>query len=200
MKKYYYAKMGEALGPYTPKELLYEGITHETFIWYDGIENWIQAKDLVELNAILNIQPPLIPLNTTQQMPASTSLEKEIKLPPPIPGFGDEQQSSSPLKPSWIFAAPFSFTGRIRRLEFGISFLIFFFPYMILSKLAKDSPLANIPLFFIYWFIIAQGAKRCHDLGNSGWFQIIPFYGFWMLFQEGKIGQNKYGWNPKGKY
>jgi nitrogenase molybdenum-iron protein alpha chain len=38
------------------------------------------------------------------------------------------------------------------------------------------------------WFIWAQGAKRCHDRGNSGWYQIIPFYGFWMLFAEGTKG------------
>ena len=30
-----------------------------------------------------------------------------------------------------------------------------------------------IPLF---WFKLAQSTKRCHDLGESGWMQIIPFY------------------------
>lgn len=50
----------------------------------------------------------------------------------------------------------------------------------------------------IYWFILAQGAKRCHDRGNSGWFQLIPFYGLWMLFGDSYFGNNKYGENPKG--
>ncbi len=48
-----------------------------------------------------------------------------------------------------------------------------------------------------YWFIFAQGAKRCHDRGNSGWYQIIPFYGLWMLFADSEIGKNEYGLNPK---
>lgn len=48
-----------------------------------------------------------------------------------------------------------------------------------------------------FWFIWAQGAKRCHDRGNSGWFQIIPFYGLWMLFAEGETGTNEYGNSPK---
>jgi uncharacterized membrane protein YhaH (DUF805 family) len=48
------------------------------------------------------------------------------------------------------------------------------------------------------WFMLAQGAKRCHDRGNSGWWQIIPFYGLWMLFADGEIGDNEYGENPKG--
>ena len=41
--------------------------------------------------------------------------------------------------------------------------------------------------------------KRCHDLGNSGWFQLIPLYGFWMIFQDGIKGNNEYGINPKDK-
>ncbi|WP_417009788.1 DUF805 domain-containing protein [Bacteroides congonensis] len=38
------------------------------------------------------------------------------------------------------------------------------------------------------WFMIVQGAKRCHDRGNSGWYQIIPFYELWMLFAKGDKG------------
>lgn len=53
---------------------------------------------------------------------------------------------------------------------------------------------AYIPLI---WFFLAQGAKRCHDRGNSGWYQLIPFYGFWMLFADGDAGVNNYGVNPK---
>jgi hypothetical protein len=46
-------------------------------------------------------------------------------------------------------------------------------------------------------FCCHQYLKRCHDLGNSGWFQIIPFYGLWMIFQDGVSGVNQYGENPK---
>jgi uncharacterized membrane protein YhaH (DUF805 family) len=53
---------------------------------------------------------------------------------------------------------------------------------------------AAIPLL---WFVWAQGAKRCHDLGQSGWYQIIPFYVLWMIFGSGKNGINRYGVNPK---
>lgn len=48
-----------------------------------------------------------------------------------------------------------------------------------------------------YWFLWAQGAKRCHDRGNSGWYQIIPFYFLIMLFGGSADGINNYGTNPK---
>ena len=33
--------------------------------------------------------------------------------------------------------------------------------------------------------------------GNSGWYQIIPFYVLWMLFAEGDKEANEYGNPPK---
>jgi len=50
----------------------------------------------------------------------------------------------------------------------------------------------------LLWFLWAQGAKRCHDLGKNGWWQIIPFYVLLLVFQDGQPGLNKYGFNPKG--
>ena len=56
-----------------------------------------------------------------------------------------------------------------------------------------------IMYFPALWFIFAQGAKRCHDRGNSGWYQLIPFYGLWMLFGDGDAHENDYGTDPKGR-
>jgi uncharacterized membrane protein YhaH (DUF805 family) len=101
-----------------------------------------------------------------------------------------------------MFKNPFSFNGRIRRTEFGISFIIYFICYFIIlaSTGTGSSPsflfLGVIPLV---WFVWAQGAKRCHDVGNSGWWIVIPFYVFWLLFQDGTTGPNEYGEDPKGR-
>ena len=103
-----------------------------------------------------------------------------------------------------MFKNPFSFSGRIRRLEFGMTYVIIFAFAMCISILNGDNPeegkatpflIAFVPIVWFYW---AQAAKRCHDRGNSGWFQLIPFYPLFMLFGDSMYGPNEYGPNPKG--
>jgi len=97
-----------------------------------------------------------------------------------------------------MFNSPFSFEGRIRRTEYGFSFIIGTMIISLVKKFLGIDFIIFILYFPIIWFIYAQGAKRCHDLGQSGWWQLIPFYGFWLLFQDGQKDTNKYGDNPKG--
>lgn len=107
-----------------------------------------------------------------------------------------------------MFKAPFSFNGRIRRTEYGISFIIYFlvvvFLQIILVGMARGEASPGLAIFLmlviipLFYFMLAQGAKRCHDRGNSGWYQLIPFYGLWMMFADSDFGDNEYGPNPKG--
>lgn len=110
-----------------------------------------------------------------------------------------------------MFKNPFSFEGRIRRTEYGLSFIIFVVGRVIITLIAAamvsnsynsdNSGVVAISFLFsipLLWFLWAQGAKRCHDVGNSGWWQLIPFYALWLLFQDGQPGPNQYGENPKG--
>ena len=102
-----------------------------------------------------------------------------------------------------MFKNPFSFNGRIRRTEYGVSVLLYIASYALVAMILvsagneQSTPVYLLLLVPSIWFLWAQGAKRCHDLGNSGWFQFIPLYGFWMLFAEGTSNANKYGENPK---
>ena len=122
-----------------------------------------------------------------------------IYTPEPLPHVASEpyRQTTAPE----MLSEPFSFDGRIRRLEYGISNIIYAAIALFINYKVEDDYsmrwiyIAYLPLM---WFLLAQGAKRCHDLGNSGWYQLIPLYGFWLLFAEGNLGNNEYGRSPKG--
>lgn len=114
-------------------------------------------------------------------------------------------ESEQRVEKQRMFAHPFSFHGRIRRLEYGLSYIIYLVWYSFASVFSEGDGDATVAIIYLItfvpflWFILAQGCKRCHDRNNSGWYQIIPFYGLWMLFADGDIGGNDYGPNPKGK-
>lgn len=104
-----------------------------------------------------------------------------------------------------MFQHPFSFKGRIRRLEYGLSYLLVYVLFLPINITPENQVSENMALFYLLlffpalWFIWAQGAKRCHDRGNSGWYQLIPFYALWMFFGDGEECDNEYGSDPKGR-
>ena len=92
----------------------------------------------------------------------------------------------------------FSFDGRIRRRDYWLTCLGVAIGLSFSEALAE----AHLALFFVIyipllWISFANGAKRCHDLGHNGWWQLIPFYTLWMAFQDGQAEVNEYGQNPK---
>jgi uncharacterized membrane protein YhaH (DUF805 family) len=105
-----------------------------------------------------------------------------------------------------MFQSFFSFEGRMRRSTFVISRIstgIIAAFLIVLCVFILPDTIGLVPAFMVYvaavWAALAQGAKRCHDRGNSGWFQLIPFYEFVMLFGDGEPFENQYGPDPKGR-
>lgn len=167
--EYYYLVGDLQKGPVTQSKLLAE-IDADTMVWREGIE-WMRAVEVPEL--------------------ASSFSEPEKQ-----PSFTAAQTYNATIVPPKMFSAAFSFDGRIRRTEYGWSVILYAIAYYI----ALDKITYNVAWYFLLpmlWFLWAQGAKRCHDRGNSGWYQLIPFYVLWMLFAEGESGANEYGNSPK---
>jgi uncharacterized membrane protein YhaH (DUF805 family) len=105
-----------------------------------------------------------------------------------------------------MFKNPFSFVGRIRRTEYGLSFIILAVGRVALTMLLAGASSGQdiSPIYFILqipllWFFWAQGAKRCHDVGWNGWCQLIPLVPIYLIFGGGANGINKYGIDPKMK-
>ena len=98
-----------------------------------------------------------------------------------------------------MFKNLFSFDGRIRRTEFGLSFIIFYIIFNFLDEVFNFNRSFSLIFFIpIFIFYFAQSAKRSHDIGESGWLSLIPLYNpFLLLFKEGNVGENVYGEDPK---
>lgn len=102
-----------------------------------------------------------------------------------------------------------TFGGRARRSELWW-FALFAFLVTLVAAIVDvvlNSYLVEAVVFLALLVpYLAVGARRLHDTGRSGWWQLIgfvPLVGtivlivFWV--QEGQPGSNAYGANPKGE-
>ena len=96
-----------------------------------------------------------------------------------------------------------SFNGRIMRKEYALTYLIYFILSMIIQKIVApygwNSNIAWIGLAYVpmCYILLTQTAKRCHDVGKSGWNQMIPLYFLLWFFEKGEKGANEYGESPE---
>lgn len=113
----------------------------------------------------------------------------------------------------------FDFSGRSRRKEFWLWVLFVWIVLFVLMYLDSALGLGGTAtgyaegasvgfnmtggwltnLFALATIIpgIAVAVRRAHDQDKSGWFVLIPIYGFIMMFLEGTRGPNRFGPDPK---
>jgi len=107
-----------------------------------------------------------------------------------------------------MFKAPFSFDGRIRRIEYFLSGIVGGIVFSIAWALGIGTFILGAgmgsaggsvfglliglaALVASMWFSLAQGVKRLHDLDKSGWLILLMFvpivnalFGLYMLFAD----------------
>lgn len=122
-----------------------------------------------------------------------------------------------------MFKAPFSFNGRISRIEYALSFLVGGVVFGIAFFLGVGTALFGaasnsgssfgvgmlisfLALIADIWFTLAQYVKRLRDTDKSGWLLLlglIPIVNFalglYMPFADGTVGPNRYGQDPKNR-
>ena len=150
--------------------------------------------------------PPIQKVSEQPEIPVLSYTGNEVEEDKSNISSGEQTipvSSDRPHENSKMFRKIFSFKGRIRRTEYGLTYLAYWLwnlPINVMTESEISEAYAVIYLLLFVptvWILIAQGTKRCHDRGNSGWFQIIPFYFLWMVFAEGDSGDNEYGKSPK---
>lgn len=93
------------------------------------------------------------------------------------------------------------FSGRARRSEYW---------YFMLFNVIVGTVIGFIGLFFgirgglqelyqlaVFIPFLAVAIRRMHDVNKSGWYILIPVYGFILCFIDGTKGVNRYGEDPK---
>lgn len=178
LKEWYFNENDIQYGPFQLSELL-DKINRDTLVWSEGME-WMKAEDVTDL------QKYFPTAKSISSVPEQQEVESDFEL-----------KTNTFISPQKMFSSPFSFEGRIRRTEYGISLIIYVISHGVFVNLSESSSLFGFGFIPLYWFLWAQGAKRCHDRQNSGWYQIIPFYVFWMIFAEGDYTENEFGHSPK---
>ena len=154
----------------------------------------IEIPEVVDMDIPSEITIPPAPIVTATAAPTFELVKQEVS-----------STSNTPtISNKGMFKRPFSFNGRIRRTEYCLSFLIYMIWYVVVNVMMETpDPSVEASVFILIsfipmiWFLWAQNAKRCHDRGNSGWYQLIPFYFLVLLFGDGDEGENEYGDNPK---
>ena len=100
-----------------------------------------------------------------------------------------------------------NFTGRASRKEFWMFTLFYVLIYIavaIVGAVVKFPALAFLFSLGIIIPVVAITTRRLHDIGKSGWWQIIevipvigPIVMIVWLVHGSDTGENKYGPNPK---
>ena len=186
MNAYYYSDNGNQRGPVSYEDLKKAGISKDTLVWKDGFDDWQEAGSVPELIGIFSESAPIV--ESALQQESSSSADSSV-----------EENGMDELDNTKMFNNAFLFTGRARRLEFWLAYFIFMacmmFPAAMAGAWGDSDALTVIGVIIIFggiYFFLSEGTRRCHDLGHSGFWMLIPYYILWMLFQDGKVGPNEY--------
>jgi hypothetical protein len=77
MHKYYIVIDGTQQGPFSAEELKEKGVTSQSLIWTEGMDNWTEAKNIKALNEVIKITPPPIPQQSEKPIKVEAEISKK---------------------------------------------------------------------------------------------------------------------------
>lgn len=205
--KYYLNTNGQQSGPFELSELLINGLTPQSYVWNEAMTNWAPAMQVPEVAALLQ-QPQQAPPAFGQQPPIPPQPEPQQ----PQYGYQQQQQYGYQQQPQY------GYPQQPKSMDFGEAIKVCFNKFANFEGRARRSEYWWFMLFVNLVSIVTCGiasivflvpsiavtARRLHDIGRSGWWQLIsfiPFAGAILLLiwtvQDSAPGTNEYGPNPK---
>lgn len=216
---WYYEQAGNQHGPIADDEmsaLMQAGtVRPETLVWHEGQAGWQPAIDVVpqQLRPDATGAPPPLPSAEPTDMrgdaepqwaPEDTSYDQAGEH---LPATHHPRGFSASVR--HVFSNYVNFKGRAQRGEYW--WFVLFVLLCAFATSAVDSALFGTPadetgpiygLFILAILLPGVGvtARRLHDIGKSGWWQLInfvPLIGFLVMIyftvQKGDPGPNQYG-------
>lgn len=142
------------------------------------------------------------PNDRTSSSPATAPIQPPPASQPSAPSGSTNVASDS------FWKSLFSFSGRNRRSKYWLTSFCASIP-LLPANLSGDNMSEGVAIFTllvflpIMWILWANIAKRCHDLGKSGFFGLlllIPLvnfiFGIYLAFFKGDENDNEYGVSP----
>ena len=98
---------GKQVGPLVAQELKYHGLTPETFVWHEGLPDWVKAGSLPELAPLFAAtQPPY-----SQQQPPYSQQQPPYSQPQQAPYSQQQAPYSQPQSNPYGQQQPYSQSG-----------------------------------------------------------------------------------------
>lgn len=89
-----------------------------------------------------------------------------------------------------------TFTGRASRSEYWFFVLFTFLVGLVAGIIAGivGSEVLGYAIQIAFWLPgLAVSIRRIHDVDKSGWFILVPIYGFILSVTAGTVGSNRFG-------
>ncbi|MCQ2290645.1 MAG: DUF805 domain-containing protein [Muribaculaceae bacterium] len=202
--KYYITNNGQQSGPFELHELLLNGLNAQSYVWNETMPNWQTAMQVPEVAALLQqpqTPPPAYGQPYQQQAYGQPQQPyQQSAYGQPQPGYQQPyQQQPRSMDFGEAIKVCFNkfadFNGRARRSEFWW--------FQLLCYLVSSFTCGFAGIVFLIP-VLSSGARRLHDTGRSGWWQLlqfIPIVGIIILIiwwvEDSNPNQNEYGPNPK---
>jgi uncharacterized membrane protein YhaH (DUF805 family) len=95
------------------------------------------------------------------------------------------------------------FEGRASRPEFwywfGFVLVTSTLLYLVEGSMPTAGGFGGLARLFVLLTLcptLAVGARRMHDIGRAGWWQLVPVYSWYLAAQPGVESDNRYGVPP----
>lgn len=95
MKEYFYLLNDQQLGPVSLDELKKQKIKKDTYIWYEGMDDWKPAGNLPELKELFRVVPPPPPKKPAPPPPPKNN----VPPPPPVDNTPPPPTNNAPPPP-----------------------------------------------------------------------------------------------------